>query len=349
MFFYEGCTCPVCGQLFQETDDIVTCPQCGAPHHRECWKQEGHCHFQQDHGTERQWKRPEPEPPAPAPTPTPSGAETQTDGKTCPSCGMKNPEFSEFCSRCGHELPAGDWTSQEPSSGPTAPPPGPSYPPPPSPGGYGEYMPFRVPLVDPFGGVPKEEQIDGVTAEDLAAITGNNSAYYVSRFHKMANGGSKCSWNWPAFLLTPYWLLYRKCYLSGALVLLLQVARTLISTYIMQFQILPLLGDSATLGEMYQSLFQAMSGENSSLLLFSVILSLMTLTDLLIRVLFGLAGNYWYMRTCISRVKKRRQEKPDLYPQELTAVGGTSFLLGVSSYAILYFVSMLISLFFLRL
>ena len=40
MFFYEGCQCPVCGKSFQESDDIVVCPQCGAPHHRECWKQE---------------------------------------------------------------------------------------------------------------------------------------------------------------------------------------------------------------------------------------------------------------------------------------------------------------------
>ena len=31
MFFYEGQSCPVCGQPFQETDDIVACPQCGAP------------------------------------------------------------------------------------------------------------------------------------------------------------------------------------------------------------------------------------------------------------------------------------------------------------------------------
>ena len=30
MFFYEGQTCPVCGQFFGEADDIVTCPECGA-------------------------------------------------------------------------------------------------------------------------------------------------------------------------------------------------------------------------------------------------------------------------------------------------------------------------------
>ena len=31
MFFYEGYICPVCGKKFQESDDIVACPECGAP------------------------------------------------------------------------------------------------------------------------------------------------------------------------------------------------------------------------------------------------------------------------------------------------------------------------------
>lgn len=108
MFFYEGQSCPVCGQPFQETDDIVACPQCGAPHHRECWKKEGHCHFAAAHGTSEQWKRPERQPgSSEAPASPPAGS----PGKTCPHCGKDNPEYAEFCSRCGRELPASDWSS----------------------------------------------------------------------------------------------------------------------------------------------------------------------------------------------------------------------------------------------
>ena len=33
---YTGCKCPVCQQPFTETDDIVVCPECGAPYHRAC-------------------------------------------------------------------------------------------------------------------------------------------------------------------------------------------------------------------------------------------------------------------------------------------------------------------------
>ncbi|HAG12279.1 MAG TPA: hypothetical protein DCG49_00270 [Ruminococcus sp.] len=40
---YQGQPCPVCGEAFAEQDDIVTCPDCGTPYHRACWKQTGHC------------------------------------------------------------------------------------------------------------------------------------------------------------------------------------------------------------------------------------------------------------------------------------------------------------------
>ena len=105
MFFYEGQSCPVCQQHFGENDDIVTCPICGAPHHRDCWKAEGHCHFAADHGTERQWaKGASDEPVKHKPTPK----------QHCQNCGAENPEFAEFCSHCGRELNATAWQSAPP-------------------------------------------------------------------------------------------------------------------------------------------------------------------------------------------------------------------------------------------
>lgn len=35
---YKNEKCPVCNQEFKDGDDIVTCPVCGTPHHRECYK-----------------------------------------------------------------------------------------------------------------------------------------------------------------------------------------------------------------------------------------------------------------------------------------------------------------------
>lgn len=43
MLEYENQPCIVCGELFKAEDDIVTCPECGTPYHRACWKQHGKC------------------------------------------------------------------------------------------------------------------------------------------------------------------------------------------------------------------------------------------------------------------------------------------------------------------
>ena len=41
MLDYTHIKCPVCGDTFKEDDDIVVCPQCGAPYHRACYQEKG--------------------------------------------------------------------------------------------------------------------------------------------------------------------------------------------------------------------------------------------------------------------------------------------------------------------
>ena len=38
-FRFTNEKCPVCNNTFKEDDDIAVCPECGTPHHRECYKQ----------------------------------------------------------------------------------------------------------------------------------------------------------------------------------------------------------------------------------------------------------------------------------------------------------------------
>lgn len=44
--------CPVCNNAFKDGDDVVVCPDCGTPHHRECWKITGKCFNENLHGTD---------------------------------------------------------------------------------------------------------------------------------------------------------------------------------------------------------------------------------------------------------------------------------------------------------
>ena len=47
--------CPVCSASFTEGDDIVVCPDCGAPYHRTCYTEQGRCSYYDEHG-EFEWK-----------------------------------------------------------------------------------------------------------------------------------------------------------------------------------------------------------------------------------------------------------------------------------------------------
>lgn len=48
---YTNYKCPVCNNQFTEDDDVVVCPECGTPHHRECYIQNGNCVNADKHGT----------------------------------------------------------------------------------------------------------------------------------------------------------------------------------------------------------------------------------------------------------------------------------------------------------
>jgi len=56
MILNENEKCPVCDKLFTKDDDIVFCPHCGTPHHRECYNATGHCINADKHNTDFEYK-----------------------------------------------------------------------------------------------------------------------------------------------------------------------------------------------------------------------------------------------------------------------------------------------------
>ena len=48
-------SCVLCHAYLFDEDDVVYCPVCGAPHHRECYNSIGHCALESTHGTENQY------------------------------------------------------------------------------------------------------------------------------------------------------------------------------------------------------------------------------------------------------------------------------------------------------
>ena len=102
---YRGQHCPICGKEFCDGDDIVVCPECGTPYHRECYKTAGHCVNEERHGESFEWK-PETAPYKEEKTPN-VGQNANDDGHKvvfCPVCGRENPAEEPNCLNCGARL-----------------------------------------------------------------------------------------------------------------------------------------------------------------------------------------------------------------------------------------------------
>lgn len=319
MFFYEGFSCPVCGKPFTHDDDIVACPKCGAAHHRECWKSVGHCAYADDHDTPNQWSREKArQAAAEKQEEPPTKADTTW---TCPHCGVKNLEFAEFCTHCGKERDdAPEWQSPEPAHTAQQ-----------RATGYSEYSPYRVytPIRDPFGEVGPDEVIEDTPAKDVAAYVGPNGHYYLPRFKNIASG-NPFSWNWAAFLFGPYWLLYRKNFLSGFITLALFVISQIV-TNIISLQMLNMAGPVSNYAELID-IWQDLIASNDFFRYLMIGMGLLSMIELTIRLFLGIFGNWLYQKHAFSSIRKLREEAPDRYPAELPLIGGISLAYGMLSY-----------------
>ncbi len=50
-------SCALCHAYLFAEDDVVYCPECGAPHHRECYNKLNKCALEELHGTENQYDK----------------------------------------------------------------------------------------------------------------------------------------------------------------------------------------------------------------------------------------------------------------------------------------------------
>ncbi len=55
-FRFTNEQCPVCNNTFKVDDDIAVCPECGTPHHRECYKKNINCANHEKHNENFRWE-----------------------------------------------------------------------------------------------------------------------------------------------------------------------------------------------------------------------------------------------------------------------------------------------------
>lgn len=189
MLDYTRYTCPVCHRAFSSGEDIVVCPQCGAPHHRACFHSLGHCAYDTHHGTSLQWK--------------PDPQKDDEHVRVCGNCGTVNADGLKVCRKCGHNLlePLPAPSSEQPQSEAAI--------------FYSQFSPYI--------GIDPDSCMDGCPARDIAGFVGARADYYLARFHFMRSQKTKNSWNWAAALFPVGWALYRKLYKPFVILLLLSI------------------------------------------------------------------------------------------------------------------------------
>ena len=197
MMDWKGHKCVSCHKMFEQGDDIVVCPECGAPYHRACYTAEGRCVFSAKHGGEFEYIPPEAKP------------DVNAGGPVCPVCRTQNPPDALFCERCGQPIRPG----MEP---PDVPEHRPHYASPEQNGTdafrNGQYAPDTV-----MTQLHLAKEYDGIATQDWMTYFGNSAPYYLYQLQRMNESGRKTSFCWSALLVPEYYFFYRKMWGWGML------------------------------------------------------------------------------------------------------------------------------------
>lgn len=95
----------------------------------------------------------------------------------------------------------------------------------------------------------------------------------------------------------------------------------------------PLLTDG-TYMDMYRAIETLMASPQTRLLLMA--LTMAGVAELLLRIFFGLFGNYFYMRQVVRKAKNWRNDPNARYKQNHFISGGVSLALGTVAYLLIF-------------
>lgn len=287
MYQFTGCPCSVCGKSLTDTDDIVVCPDCGAPYHRACYEKQGACVYAGKHGAGFEW------------TP-PASARSE---RRCPNCGASNPEDAARCSHCGFTFEAGPTPPPRVDANRQAQQ---------SAGGFNYARLYQEAQGGGYwqsSAASADEPIDGISAEDWAAYLGPASPSYLRDFAQMQKYGRKSSICFSALLFGPLYFFYRKAWKPAFAFLAVDLLLNL-----------PALLELLVLSE---SAF-APAISSSSLLFLA---QLASIASFAVMVLSGMFAKYLYRRSAAGRIRRIEAEFPEKAQREavLRAQGGVSW------------------------
>lgn len=290
----SGEKCSVCKAYLFDEDDVVYCPVCGAPHHRDCYNSLGHCGLEEFHGTDRQYQKPQPEQKSEEQQPQ---KEKINDGEIlCSMCGAVYSRESDACPKCGAPNVS--------------------------------KMGGRFVTFDFLGGVPSDMDLGNeVTADEATMFVASNTQRYIPKFAQFKIG-KKASWNWAAFLFPCAWFASRKMYAKSVIIGVLQIVFTMFllpfnnAISVLDFT------DAKNYIEMSQIIMQNMSSVSTAAVALAFIGVLLALV---IRFVCAIIGDYTYGKRVINEVADIKLNSDDkiLSYRKRGGVSLTAALIGI--------------------
>ncbi len=345
---YSNHRCPVCEKVFEKGDEIVVCPICGAPHHRDCYEQEMHCHFMDKHNEGFDYK-----------------SEYNTENKNedkretqntsnqgagivaCEHCGMFNVAGNKKCSGCGEPLPESKNTyepfDRHTQEGTTPPPYGTQDP-------QNGQQPFGGFAYDPMGGLKAETDVgNGVTAGEAAKFVKSSSPFYTRLFHQIKVFG-RSRFSFVGFLFHGGWMLYRKMYKLGsvitAIMALLMISQLFVATFysdlILKISELAANVNIYNVNDSNTALKEFFLTLDTEDIIVSFVYFFSSICQFVVRVICGLIGNRCYYKHSIKHITSIKTEAGTKEEADTTlqTKGGVNSALATSlvvSYMILTF------------
>lgn len=312
---YNSINCPICDKRFTAEDDIVVCPVCGAPHHRDCWKEHGKCQFEELHEEGFVWKRPRME----FSQKSEEDASSSDRPVACIRCGTVNEAGRLFCKNCGVML--SDNSHRENVFENNTP------------------RPIIIDFNDPLGGVKPDENFDGVSAKNLAEFIGRGSNYFIRIFKLFKDRSSKIFFNAFAFVFTGCWFISKKMYGLGFSLVAVMFGLKCSQIFFIQKYLAPVYDviKDMTQQESYAYMLTLSPFELIKMMLPYAFIA----ASWVIMLLCGLFANLLYKKYCIKSIKSVKNSDESVLSAVKEKKGGVNMIMAVSVYISSYLLSSL--------
>lgn len=330
MGLHTGDPCFGCGKKLQEKDDVVVCPECGTPYHRECWTKNNKCINIELHQSGETWKSER------------QKEEEQKPEQICPNCGTANDQAAQRCQNCGASM-------AEPPQMPSWEENGDSDVPPQR-DSFRERMRRTAEMMgmdDPCCGMNRDDVIGGERLEDVADFVGNNTLYYLPKFRRF-HEGHRISLNFPCLIFPQFYFANRKMWLFSIILIavltllhLPQMAMMLQTSLPDMIQMIKS-SEGSALAEMYPNMQQVMQNMLEQLKTYETFVYnaavICNYLEVGATIVLGLFGNWMYYRFVLRQVHQIAQEdlSKEMRRHRLRAQGGTNGWLIVGMVALQY-------------